>query len=243
MGQLSAFTHKALLCCLWVRPDNCSIFGMKSAIVIGGTGMVGKALVKLLISDSRFDKVYVYGRRPLGITHKKLVEQLIDFNKPDTWQQFVRSDILFSTLGTTLKQAGGKQAQYKIDHTYQFQFAQAASYNEVPAYVLVSSASASPDSKLFYSRMKGELERDVKKLPFKSITILQPSLLHGDRQQERFGEKLGFRVLNGLNAIGLFRKYRAIEASTVALAMIHAGLEADNGVHTYALDEIFRLAH
>jgi len=90
--------------------------------------------------------------------------------------------------------------------------------------------------------MKGELERDVKKLPFKSINILQPSLLHGDREQERFGEKLGYTVLNGLNTIGLFRKYRAIEAQTVALAMINAGLQALNGVHTYALDEIFNLA-
>ena len=215
---------------------------MKSAIVIGATGMVGKALVKLLIADARFGKIYVYGRRSLGISNPKLAEQLVDFNKPDSWQELVRGDILFSTLGTTLKQAGGKQAQYKIDHTYQYQFAQAAAYNEVPAYVLVSSASASPDSKLFYSRMKGELERDVKKLPFKSINILQPSLLHGDREQERFGEKLGYTVLNGLNAIGLFRKYRAIEAQTVALAMINAGLQALNGVHTYALDEIFNLA-
>ena len=204
--------------------------------------MVGKALVKLLIADARFDKLYVYARRSLGIPDQKIVEQLIDFNKPDSWQELVHGDILFSTLGTTLKQAGGKQAQYKIDHTYQFQFAQAAAYNEVPAYVLVSSASASPDSKLFYSRMKGELERDVKKLPFKSINILQPSLLHGDREQERFGEKLGFRVLNSLNAIGLFRKYRAIEAQTVAQAMINAGLQASNGVHTYTLDEIFNLA-
>ena len=204
--------------------------------------MVGKALVKLLIADIRFGKIYVYGRRSLGISNPKLAEQLVDFNKPDSWQELVRGDILFSTLGTTLKQAGGKQAQYKIDHTYQYQFAKAAAYNEVPAYVLVSSASASPDSKLFYSRMKGELERDVKKLPFKSINILQPSLLHGDREQERFGEKLGYTVLNGLNAIGLFRKYRAIEAQTVALAMINAGLQALNGVHTYALDEIFNLA-
>lgn len=204
--------------------------------------MVGKALVQSLIGDTRFNKLYVYGRRPLGLTDEKIVERLIDFNKPDTWQELVHGDILFSTLGTTLKQAGGKQAQYQIDHTYQFQFAQAAASNEVPAYVLVSSASASPDSKLFYSRMKGELERDVKKLPFKSINILQPSLLHGEREQERFGEKLGYSVLNGLNAIGLFRKYRAIEADTVAQAMINAGLQASNGVHTYTLDKIFNLA-
>jgi uncharacterized protein YbjT (DUF2867 family) len=215
---------------------------MKSAIVIGGTGMVGKQLVKLLLEDTRFSKVYLYGRRSLGTQNAKLDERLIDFNKPDSWQKMVTGDILFSTLGTTLKQAGGQQAQYKVDHTYQFQFAEAAAYNDVPVYVLVSSASASPDSKLFYSRMKGELEHDVKKLPFKSINILQPSLLVGTREKPRFGESFGFHVLRLINFIGLFRKYRPIQDRIVAKAMINAGLTAANGVHIFALDHIFPLA-
>jgi uncharacterized protein YbjT (DUF2867 family) len=215
---------------------------MKSAIVIGGTGLVGRQLVHLLLEDTRFSKVYLYGRRSIGIQNSKLEEILIDFNKPDTWQKLVTGDILFSTLGTTLKQAGGKQAQYKIDHTYQFQFAEAAAYNDVPVYVLVSSASASPDSKIFYSRMKGELERDVKKLPFKSINILQPSLLVGERENARFGEGAGYKVLSALNSIGLFKKYRPIRDREVAMAMIKAGLNAANGVHIFTLDHIFPLA-
>jgi uncharacterized protein YbjT (DUF2867 family) len=215
---------------------------MKSAIVIGGTGMVGKQLVHLLLNDERFSKVYVYGRRSLGIKDPKLEERLIDFNKPDSWQKLVTGDILFSTLGTTLKQAGGQKAQYKIEHTYQYQFAEAAAYNDVPVYVLVSAASASPDSKLFYSRMKGELEHDVKKLPFQSINILQPSLLVGEREHPRFGEAFGYKVLKALNSVGLFRKYRAIQDRTVATAMINAGLTAANGVHIFTLDQIFQLA-
>jgi uncharacterized protein YbjT (DUF2867 family) len=215
---------------------------MKSAIVIGGTGMVGKQLVNLLLEDSRFNKVCVYGRRSLGIQNPKLEEELIDFNKPDSWQTLVTGDILFSTLGTTIKQAGGQQAQYKVDHTYQYQFAEAAAYNDVPVYVLVSSASASPDSKIFYSRMKGELEHDVKKLPFKSINILQPSLLVGTREHARFGESIGYKVLSALNSVGLFRKYKAIQDRTVAKAMINAGLSAAHGVHIYTLDKIFPLA-
>lgn len=215
---------------------------MKSAIVIGATGMVGKQLVHLLLEDTRFNKVSVYGRRSLAIQNPKLEERLIDFDKPDSWQQLIHGDILFSTLGTTLKQAGGQQAQYKIDHTYQYQFAEAAAYNDVPVYVLVSSASASPDSKIFYSRMKGELEHDVKKLPFMSINILQPSLLVGQRDKPRFGEAFGYKVLNIINNIGLFRKYRPIQARTVAKAMINAGLNAANGLHIYTLDKIFPLA-
>jgi uncharacterized protein YbjT (DUF2867 family) len=215
---------------------------MKTAIVIGATGLVGTQLVHLLLADPRFNKVLVLTRRTLHFKNEKLEEHLIDFDKPDQWQHLVKGDVLFSTLGTTLKQAGSKQAQYKIDYTYQFQAAQAASYNEVPVYVLVSSASASPDSKLFYSRMKGELERDVKKFPFMSIYLLQPSLLFGSRQQDRPGEKIGYQVISFLNTLGLFKKYRPIQGRTVAQAMLNAGIAGANGVHVYALDQIFSLA-
>lgn len=215
---------------------------MKTAIVIGATGLVGTQLVHLLLADQRFNKVLVFTRRTLQFKNEKLEEHLVDFDKPEQWKQLVKGDVLFSALGTTIKQAGSKQAQYTIDYTYQYQVAQAASYNDVPVYVLVSSASASPDSKLFYSRMKGELERDVKKLPFKSTYLLQPSLLFGNRQQDRPGEKIGYQVISFLNRLGLFRKYRPIQGRTVAQAMLNVGIEGANGVHVYVLDQIFHLA-
>jgi uncharacterized protein YbjT (DUF2867 family) len=215
---------------------------MKTAIVIGATGLVGTQLVHLLLADTRFEKVVVFTRRSLQFKNEKLEEHIIDFNMPDEWQHLVKGDVFFSALGTTIKQAGGKKAQYKIDYTYQFQFAQAASYNNVPVYVLVSAASASQDSRIFYSRMKGELERDVKKLPFKSIYILQPGLLYGNRQQDRPGEKIGYSVITFLNRIGVFRKYRPIAGRTVAQAMLNSSIEAANGVHIYTLDRVFHLA-
>jgi uncharacterized protein YbjT (DUF2867 family) len=215
---------------------------MKTAIIIGATGLVGTEVLNALLQDPAYSRIHVYGRHGLDISNPKLISHIIDFDKPDTWRHHIKGDVLFSTLGTTLKQAGGKLAQYKIDHTYQYQFAEAAALNDVPVYVLVSSASASPDSKVFYSRMKGELERDVKKLPFLSTYILQPSLLVGNRKHPRFGEKLGFVVLNAINAIGLFKKYRAIEGRIVAKAMINASKTAAAGVHIFTLDQIFKLA-
>lgn len=215
---------------------------MKTAIVIGATGLVGSALVDLLIEDSRFNRVLVFSRRSIGRSSAKLEEQIIDFDRPESWKDRVKGDVLFSSLGTTLKQAGGKEKQHKIDYTYQYQFAEAAAKNRVPCYVLVSAPGADPDSSLFYNRIKGELERDVKQLNFPEVHFMQPSLLHGQRDQERFGEKLGYQVLKGLNAIGLFKKYRAIDGNTVARAMINASLSQKAGVHLHVLDEIFSLA-
>lgn len=215
---------------------------MKTAIIIGATGLVGNNLLQLLLHDDRFQKVIVFVRRPLAIQHEKLEVHIIDFDRPETWLQLVNGDVLFSALGTTIKQAGTQANQYKIDYTYQYQFAQSAAQNQVPAYVLVSSASASPDSTMFYSRMKGELERDIKNLSFKSITIIQPGLLAGARQDERFGEKLAYRVLTAVNALGLFKKYKPIDGKIVAVALRNAAVISAPGVHTYELEQVFELA-
>ena len=139
---------------------------MKTAVVIGATGLVGSELVALLLADSRFETVKVFVRRSTGRQHPKLEEHLVNFDAVETWKEQLTGDVLFSAMGTTLKQAGSKDAQYKIDYTYQYNVAKAAAENGVPQYVLISSAGASPKSRIFYSRMKGELEESVKKLTF-----------------------------------------------------------------------------
>lgn len=215
---------------------------MKTALIVGATGMVGKSLVRLLLDDPRFARVIVFVRRATGIEHEKLEEHIISFDQPESWRDMVRGDVLFSALGTTLKQAGSQEEQYKVDYTYQYQFAVAASENGVPVYVLVSSAGADVKSRIFYSRIKGELECDVKSLRFQAVSILQPSLLVGERQEARTGEQLSYGLLKVLNAVGLFRKFRPIEGITVANAMRNAALQASPGIHTYALNEVFRLS-
>lgn len=215
---------------------------MQTAVVIGATGLVGTQLIHLLLNDNRFNKVIVFARRSIAVKNARLEDHLIDFDKPDSWQHLVKGDVFFSTLGTTLKQAGGQQAQYKIDYTYQYRFAGAAARNGVPVYVLVSAASANPDAKFFYMRMKGELERDIKKLSFLSINLIQPGLLVGKRQKERAGEKFGYYLLSIFNAMGLFKKYRPIDGRIVAQAMVNAGTAAAQGVHIYSLEDVFTLA-
>ena len=138
------------------------------AIVIGSTGATGIELIKELIKDENFTKIKTFSRSSLKINHQKLTEYLIDFNQIQNHKDEIKGDVLFSVLGTTKKDAGSKEAQYKIDFTYQYEFAKLASDNGISKYVLVSSIGANEKSALFYPKMKGALEEAVKKLVFKS---------------------------------------------------------------------------
>ena len=215
---------------------------MKTAIVIGATGLVGSALVDQLLADDRFAEVLVFVRRPTGRQHNKLREQVINFEDLAQWQAMVKGDVLFSALGTTLKKAGSKEAQFQIDYTYQLHFARAAARNGVSTYVLVSSAGASPSSRIFYSRMKGELEEEVKKLPFNQIHILQPGILEGKREDSRPGEKAGVALMSVLQHVPGLKKYRPIPAEMVAKAMIRCCFDKQGKQHVYTLDGVFRRA-
>ena len=210
-----------------------------TALVIGGTGLVGAQLLAQLIDDDRFAKVISFARRKTGKTSSKLDEQIVDFDKPESWSSLVTGDIAFSSLGTTVSQAGSKEAQKKVDYDYQFEFAKSAAKNGVKTYALVSSAGADPKSSMFYSRIKGELDRDVQRLGFERVRIFRPSLLVGDREKSRAGEKIGSVLLGAVNAIGIARKYREISGDVVARAMINAALDPEKGARIFTLDEVF----
>lgn len=214
---------------------------MKTAIVIGATGLVGSSLTGQLLEHPEFSKVNVFVRRATHLSHQKLTEHIVDFDKTDDWKHLLQGDVLFSAMGTTLNKAGSKTAQYRIDYTYQYNVAAAAASNGVPAYVLISSAGASESSLIFYSKMKGELDREVKKLPFARIRIIKPGILAGNRAESRPMEALSIKMMNALGKIPLIRKFRPIPASVVARAMIHASLDAEAGVKVFELEEVFKL--
>lgn len=215
---------------------------MKTALVIGATGLVGRQLVELLLHDEHWQRVVCFLRRSTGLQHEKLEEHIISFDASDTWRHLVKGDVLFSALGTTLKKAGSKEAQYKIDHTYQYQFAQAAAHNGVERYVLVSAANASLNSFFFYSRMKAELERDVQQLSFKYLGILRPGLLAGNRAEERTGEKLALKISKGLHKLPLLGFLKPIEGKDVAKAMIQVAEKEKEQVRIYSMQELFDYA-
>jgi uncharacterized protein YbjT (DUF2867 family) len=200
------------------------------ALIIGATGATGSDLLELLLSDSETESVEIFVRRSSEVKHDKLTVHLIDFDKPEQWSHLVKGDLLFSCLGTTLKDAGSKAAQWKVDHDYQYLFAKAAKENGVGSCVLVSSVNASAKSPIFYARMKGELEEDVRRLGFARLIIFRPpSLIR--RESDRTMERVGVKVLRFLNRLGLLRSMQPMPTDLLAEAMLHAARSRGKGEH------------
>jgi len=200
----------------------------KTANVIGATGLVGKQLVIQLLDHPGFDKIRIFVRRASGLRHPKIEEEIIDFNNPESWKDLVTGDILFSTMGTTIKTAKTKENQYRVDFTYQYEFAKAASGNGVSTYILVSSIGANSKSSVFYSRIKGELEDAIKRLTFKKLIFVRPSILDGDRMEKRAGEKFGLIVSRFLTRFVL-KNYMPTPVDLLAKKMILWSLDQNDG--------------
>ena len=210
------------------------------AILLGATGAVGRDLVRQLLQDDSFTELYLLVRRiPEGLSSSKLRIEVLDFEQPDQWPELPEADVLFSSLGTTLRDAGSQAAQYRVDYGYQYEVARRAAARGVPHYILVSAWGAKPKARSFYSRMKGELEAAVQALPFRRISILRPPLLER-KGSTRSGERLTAAVLRGLSALGLLRAFRPMPTSVVARCMHalstsqHSGILEPRDIWPYA---------
>nr|WP_010131319.1 NAD(P)H-binding protein [Microbulbifer agarilyticus] len=211
----------------------------KTAIVLGATGLVGRALVERLVNSTDFAHVVTLTRRPAPHQSTKVENHVVNFDQLEDYQSLFSGDCLFSCLGTTKKQAGSIAAQRKVDLDYQLSAAQLAANNAVPHYLLVSSSGASANSLSPYLSMKGELEQQVLQLPFERISILQPSLLLGSRDHARAGEQFAARVLPTLCKLPGLRKYRPITGDQVAHKLLALSLAAGPARQTLVLDQIF----
>ena len=212
-----------------------------TANVIGATGLVGKQLVRLLLEDDAFEKVRIFVRHDSCIQHPKLEQQIVDFSNEKTWSKHLNGDVLFSALGTTLKQAGSKEKEYEVDYTFNLHFAQKAKENGIKNYILVSSVGANPSSKVFYARMKGELDNAVAKLEFENLAILRPSSLVGNRNEKRLAEIISIPVVSFLTKF-ILKKYRPIKDRIVAKAMINVVLWPTSEKTIWEADEVFDMA-
>ncbi len=213
------------------------------ALVIGSTGLSGKALLKKLASDQRYSEVTAFTRREFPITNDKIKPLIVDFDNTDEWNDKINGNVLFSAMGTTMKTAGSKENQYKVDFTYQYEVAKAAAENGVEIYCLVSSVGANSKSRIFYSRIKGELEDAISELPFKKIRILQPGPITGNRDDNRIMEKLSVSVIRFFNKLGLLKKYTPALGEDIAKALVAAANdEHADRIKRYVLSDVLVLA-
>lgn len=211
----------------------------KKALIIGATGATGKELVNQLLADDEYHEVAIFVRKAPDILHPKLVVHLTDFDHLDKVADHIKGDVLYSALGTTLKQAGSKENQWKIDHDYQLNFAKIAQQNGVATLAIISANEADADSRIFYARLKGSLEQEIVKLGFPKTLIFRPSLLKRPHS-DRFAESVGEKVLEFTNRFGILTAHKPLPTKDLAVAMRKAVAQQKTGI--IDKDEIWRLA-
>lgn len=208
------------------------------ALIIGATGATGKDLTNILLQDAAYTEVVIFVRRSTGISHPKLTEILTDFDKLEDVSGFIRGDVWFSCLGTTLKTAGSKEKQWHIDYEIPLKFAEIARRNGVAKAVLVSAYGAAATSKVFYSKMKGQLEEDIARLAFDQYIIFKPGMLLR-KGTDRASERIIAGILKFLNGIGLLKRFRPLSTYVLAEKLAKAPKVAGGATQVILLDEIF----
>lgn len=199
----------------------------KKAVVAGATGMVGRELVDMLLRDERFGEVTVLVRSHMEIQHPKLTQIVVDFDRLDELSpDIVGHAVVFCALGTTIKKAKTQENFRRVDYGYPFVLGQLAKLHGADGMLVVTAMGANPKSGIFYNRVKGELEDDLRRLDLPYLRIFRPSLLLGERQEHRTGEKIAMMAAKWLPGF-IFGKYKPIAGRTVAQAMVNAAVGND----------------
>ena len=215
-----------------------------TATVVGATGLIGSHLLQALLKDIYFDNVKILIRRPTDITHPKLEKKIVDFNDDDSLLVALsNSDVVFCAIGTTQKKVkGDKDAYRKIDFEIPVKLARFCKMTRCEKFILVSSAGANAKSMNFYQRLKGETDEAVKEVGPKTIHIMRPSLLLGDRKEFRLGENIGKVVMTTLSFL-IPAKYKAIQGRDVAKVMLVLSKKNEEGYFIHANSEIRHLSN
>ena len=212
----------------------------KKAIIAGASGLIGSKLLNIVLLKPDYDEVLILVRKELSIKHNKLTQLIIDFDQLERYKERIAAHALFCCLGSTRKKTPDLADYRKIDHDYPLKLAKLARQNDIIQYHLVSAIGANATSSNFYSKMKGEVENDIKQIGLKCFHIYRPSLLTGDRKESRKGERIAAWLMQVINPflIGKLKKYRSIPATIVALAMFKESTKNKDGVFIHPSDEI-----
>lgn len=216
----------------------------KKAIIIGATGLTGGFLLDALLMHPDFDEVISFGRRTTGKKSSKLKEITVDIVEETAWLEEVKGDVVFCCIGT-IKAKTPDQDKYKaIDYGVPVKLAKACKENGVSHFIVISAMGANPKSSIAYNRIKGEMERDVLAQGIPQTYVLEPSLIMGDRDEKRAGEKIAQFVMPMFHClmIGGLKKYRAIKSTDIALAMLKLSLQEKYNSGRILSDEIKKIS-
>jgi uncharacterized protein YbjT (DUF2867 family) len=213
------------------------------ALITGTSGLIGSELLKIILDDEAFQEVVSWSRKASGLSHPKLIEKEIDFDSIEKFS-IENFDAVFCCLGTTINKAKTQEQFYKVDHDYVVELARYAEKSGVSKFIVVSSIGAKKESSNFYLRTKGKMEFDVSRFKVPSIIFLRPSMLLGKRKEFRFGEVIGkgFMKAMGFMFIGNMKKYKGIQAKTVAEAMASLAKKNIEGKIIYESDLIAKIS-
>lgn len=216
----------------------------KKAILLGASGSIGSSLLQQLLANDNYTEVLALVRKDLNVEHPKLKQLVLNFDELNKYASEITGDVVFCCLGTTKSQTPDRDQYRKIDYQYPLDVAWIAQTNGAESYHLISAIGANKNSSVFYTRTKGEVESDLKAVPFKSIHIYRPSLLDGERKNPRFIEKVSNAIMHVINPLltGSWKKYRSIKVSAVAKAMVRQSLTAQREIFIYESDQIQELS-
>jgi len=210
----------------------------RTALVAGPTGLVGRLLVKRLLANPAWDRVVALTRHPLPDGDAKLTQLQTDYGDLKKLRAQLAADDVFCCLGTTIKQAGSQDAFRRVDHDFVLGLARAGLALGATQFLLVSAIGADPQARVFYSRVKGEVEAAVRALPYRAVQIFRPGLLLGKRAEFRLGERIAMYLAPIAQPllVGPARRYRSIPARDVADAMVRVAREAPRGPNVWEYD-------
>lgn len=212
----------------------------RTAAILGASGLVGGYCLRALLAGRDWSRVMVLTRRSLSLPADARIEQkMVEMNRL-TAADFAGVDDVFCATGTTIAKAGSQQEFRRIDYEMPLAAARAAKEAGARQFAVVSAAGADPESRNFYLRTKGELDRDLEKLGFAALHIFRPGLLMGHRQEYRPMEKMAtrFAPLLNLTLWGPLKRYRSIAAETVGRAMVGAARSDRTGIYIYEYGEM-----